>query len=146
MDGMGWDGACASIVLVEYFIQLFMSPLPVNYRKVICIIIIHDIFWHDGCDQDNSTLHGIAHRQHRQILGRSFRCVFEKYHALVLQPSRIKGDIGHYTDPKEEPLVHCVRLLAASFLLTGQKNGEMGEPLEMTSESSQSCLDYLHLN
>uniref|UniRef100_A0A671P173 Huntingtin-like n=1 Tax=Sinocyclocheilus anshuiensis TaxID=1608454 RepID=A0A671P173_9TELE len=34
------------------------------------------------------------------------------------KPSRIKGDIGHYTDPKEEPLVHCVRLLAASFLLT----------------------------
>uniref|UniRef100_A0A8C1HJR8 Huntingtin n=1 Tax=Cyprinus carpio carpio TaxID=630221 RepID=A0A8C1HJR8_CYPCA len=39
------------------------------------------------------------------------------------KPSRIKGDIGHYTDPKEEPLVHCVRLLAASFLLTGQRNG-----------------------
>ncbi|XP_051983247.1 huntingtin isoform X2 [Xyrauchen texanus] len=39
------------------------------------------------------------------------------------KPSRIKGDIGHYTDPKEEPLVHCVRLLAASFLLPGQRNG-----------------------
>ncbi|XP_043091608.1 huntingtin isoform X2 [Puntigrus tetrazona] len=39
------------------------------------------------------------------------------------KPSRIKGDIGHYTDPKEEPLVHCVRLLAASFLLAGQRNG-----------------------
>ncbi|XP_065121576.1 huntingtin isoform X4 [Paramisgurnus dabryanus] len=39
------------------------------------------------------------------------------------KPSRIKGDIGHYTDPKEEPLIHCVRLLAASFLLTGQRNG-----------------------
>ncbi|XP_059408549.1 huntingtin-like isoform X2 [Carassius carassius] len=39
------------------------------------------------------------------------------------KPSRIKGDIGHYTDPKEGPLVHCVRLLAASFLLTGQRNG-----------------------
>ncbi|XP_009291248.1 huntingtin isoform X6 [Danio rerio] len=39
------------------------------------------------------------------------------------KPSRIKGDIGHYTDPKEEPLMHCVRLLAASFLLTGQRNG-----------------------
>ncbi|XP_077102660.1 huntingtin isoform X7 [Siphateles boraxobius] len=38
------------------------------------------------------------------------------------KPSRIKGDIGHYTDPKEEPLVHCVRLLSASFLLTGQRN------------------------
>ncbi|XP_051558826.1 huntingtin-like isoform X2 [Myxocyprinus asiaticus] len=38
------------------------------------------------------------------------------------KPSRIKGDIGHYTDPKEEPLVHCVRLLAASFLLSGQRN------------------------
>ncbi|XP_063075686.1 huntingtin isoform X3 [Engraulis encrasicolus] len=40
-----------------------------------------------------------------------------------IKPSRIKGEIGHYTDAKEEPLVHCVRLLAASFLLTGQKNG-----------------------
>uniref|UniRef100_A0AAQ5WX50 Huntingtin n=1 Tax=Amphiprion ocellaris TaxID=80972 RepID=A0AAQ5WX50_AMPOC len=38
-------------------------------------------------------------------------------------PSRIKGPIGHYTDQGVEPLVHCVRLLAASFLLTGQKNG-----------------------
>ncbi|TSK22543.1 Huntingtin [Bagarius yarrelli] len=37
--------------------------------------------------------------------------------------SRIKGDIGHYTDPTEAPLVHCVRLLSASFLLTGQRNG-----------------------
>nr|XP_046259998.1 huntingtin isoform X3 [Scatophagus argus] len=39
------------------------------------------------------------------------------------KPSRIKGPIGHYTDREMEPLVHCVRLLAASFLLTGQKNG-----------------------
>ncbi|XP_041838863.1 huntingtin isoform X2 [Melanotaenia boesemani] len=39
------------------------------------------------------------------------------------KPSRIKGPIGHYTDQGSEPLVHCVRLLAASFLLTGQKNG-----------------------
>ncbi|XP_070712460.1 huntingtin isoform X2 [Pempheris klunzingeri] len=39
------------------------------------------------------------------------------------KPSRIKGPIGHYTDQEVEPLVHCVRLLAASFLLTGQKNG-----------------------
>uniref|UniRef100_A0A4W6F5F5 Huntingtin n=1 Tax=Lates calcarifer TaxID=8187 RepID=A0A4W6F5F5_LATCA len=39
------------------------------------------------------------------------------------KPSRIKGPIGHYTDQGKEPLVHCVRLLAASFLLTGQKNG-----------------------
>ncbi|XP_070782771.1 huntingtin [Enoplosus armatus] len=39
------------------------------------------------------------------------------------KPSRIKGPIGHYTDQGVEPLVHCVRLLAASFLLTGQKNG-----------------------
>ncbi|XP_035282540.1 huntingtin-like isoform X3 [Anguilla anguilla] len=38
------------------------------------------------------------------------------------KPSRIKGEIGHYTDCKAEPLVHCVRLLSASFLLTGQKN------------------------
>ncbi|KAM9476563.1 huntingtin isoform 4-T4 [Clarias gariepinus] len=37
--------------------------------------------------------------------------------------SRIKGDIGHYTDPAEAPLVHCVRLLSASFLLSGQRNG-----------------------
>ncbi|XP_068606729.1 huntingtin [Brachionichthys hirsutus] len=39
------------------------------------------------------------------------------------KPLRIKGPIGHYTDQGVEPLVHCVRLLAASFLLTGQKNG-----------------------
>ncbi|XP_056135883.1 huntingtin [Lampris incognitus] len=39
------------------------------------------------------------------------------------KPSRIKGPIGHYTDQRAEPLVHCVRLLASSFLLTGQKNG-----------------------
>ncbi|KAM3623028.1 uncharacterized protein V6R79_006105 [Siganus canaliculatus] len=39
------------------------------------------------------------------------------------KPSRIRGPIGHYTDQGAEPLVHCVRLLAASFLLTGQKNG-----------------------
>uniref|UniRef100_A0A3B4WED9 Huntingtin n=1 Tax=Seriola lalandi dorsalis TaxID=1841481 RepID=A0A3B4WED9_SERLL len=39
------------------------------------------------------------------------------------KPSRIKGSIGHYTDQEMEPLVHCVRLLAASFLLTGRKNG-----------------------
>ncbi|MFT7807444.1 huntingtin isoform X1 [Arapaima gigas] len=37
--------------------------------------------------------------------------------------SRIKGEIGHYTDHKVEPLVHCIRLLSASFLLTGQNNG-----------------------
>ncbi|CAI5783568.1 huntingtin isoform X1 [Podarcis lilfordi] len=35
--------------------------------------------------------------------------------------SRIKGDIGCYTDGDAAPLVHCVRLLAASFLLTGEK-------------------------
>ncbi|GCB77473.1 hypothetical protein scyTo_0015670, partial [Scyliorhinus torazame] len=39
------------------------------------------------------------------------------------QPCRIKGDIGHYTDENAAPLIHCVRLLSASFLLTGQKNG-----------------------
>ncbi|KAK7929546.1 hypothetical protein WMY93_005941 [Mugilogobius chulae] len=39
------------------------------------------------------------------------------------KPSRIKGSIGHYTDHDKEPLVHCVRLLAASFLLNGQKKG-----------------------
>ncbi|XP_056410998.1 huntingtin isoform X2 [Hyla sarda] len=40
---------------------------------------------------------------------------------LENKPSRIKGDIGHYTDDDAAPLVHCVRLLSASFLLTGQK-------------------------
>ncbi|XP_034443327.1 huntingtin isoform X2 [Hippoglossus hippoglossus] len=40
-----------------------------------------------------------------------------------IKQSRIKGPIGHYTDQGMEPLVHCVRLLSASFLLTGQKNG-----------------------
>ncbi|KAJ8000512.1 hypothetical protein DPEC_G00180890 [Dallia pectoralis] len=39
------------------------------------------------------------------------------------KPSRIKGPIGLYTDQEAEPLVHCVRLLSASFLLTGQRNG-----------------------
>ncbi|XP_078417320.1 huntingtin isoform X4 [Cetorhinus maximus] len=42
---------------------------------------------------------------------------------LDIKPCRIKGDIGHYTDENAAPLVHCVRLLSASFLLTGQKNG-----------------------
>ncbi|KAJ8336106.1 hypothetical protein SKAU_G00394490 [Synaphobranchus kaupii] len=42
---------------------------------------------------------------------------------LENKPSRIKGEIGHYTDLTAEPLVHCVRLLSASFLLTGRKNG-----------------------
>ncbi|KAM6440076.1 huntingtin isoform 3-T3 [Liasis olivaceus] len=35
--------------------------------------------------------------------------------------SRIKGDIGGYKDGTAAPLVHCVRLLSASFLLTGEK-------------------------
>ncbi|XP_006893721.1 PREDICTED: huntingtin [Elephantulus edwardii] len=38
------------------------------------------------------------------------------------KPCRIKGDIGQFTDDDAAPLVHCVRLLAASFLLTGEKN------------------------
>ncbi|KAJ8272123.1 hypothetical protein COCON_G00109820 [Conger conger] len=42
---------------------------------------------------------------------------------LENKPPRIKGEIGHYTDPTVEPLVHCVRLLSASFLLTGHRNG-----------------------
>ncbi|NWU79596.1 HD protein, partial [Onychorhynchus coronatus] len=37
------------------------------------------------------------------------------------KPSRVKGDIGHYTDGDSAPLLHCVRLLSASFLLTGEK-------------------------
>ncbi|NXE23880.1 HD protein, partial [Ardeotis kori] len=37
------------------------------------------------------------------------------------KPSRVKGDIGHYTDGNSAPLVHCVRLLSASFLLTGER-------------------------
>ncbi|XP_040191278.1 huntingtin isoform X2 [Rana temporaria] len=41
---------------------------------------------------------------------------------LENKPSRIRGDIGHYTDGDAAPLVHCVRLLSASFLLTGQKD------------------------
>ncbi|XP_041443627.1 huntingtin isoform X5 [Xenopus laevis] len=40
----------------------------------------------------------------------------------ITVPSRIKGDIGHYMDKDAAPLIHCVRLLSASFLLTGQKN------------------------
>ncbi|XP_057562698.1 huntingtin isoform X4 [Hippopotamus amphibius kiboko] len=38
------------------------------------------------------------------------------------KPCRIKGDIGQSTDEDSAPLVHCVRLLSASFLLTGEKN------------------------
>ncbi|KAM8804110.1 huntingtin [Rhynchonycteris naso] len=38
------------------------------------------------------------------------------------KPCRIKGDIGQPTDGDSAPLVHCVRLLSASFLLTGEKN------------------------
>uniref|UniRef100_A0A3Q3IE51 Huntingtin n=1 Tax=Monopterus albus TaxID=43700 RepID=A0A3Q3IE51_MONAL len=37
------------------------------------------------------------------------------------EPLRIKGPIGHYTDEGVEPLVSCVRLLAASFLLSRHK-------------------------
>uniref|UniRef100_A0A8C6R2D9 Huntingtin n=1 Tax=Nannospalax galili TaxID=1026970 RepID=A0A8C6R2D9_NANGA len=37
------------------------------------------------------------------------------------KPCRIKGDIGQSTDDDSAPLVHCVRLLSASFLLTGEK-------------------------
>uniref|UniRef100_A0A4W2FFD3 Huntingtin n=1 Tax=Bos indicus x Bos taurus TaxID=30522 RepID=A0A4W2FFD3_BOBOX len=38
------------------------------------------------------------------------------------KPCRVKGDIGQSTDEDSAPLVHCVRLLSASFLLTGEKN------------------------
>ncbi|KAG8508650.1 LOW QUALITY PROTEIN: Huntingtin [Galemys pyrenaicus] len=38
------------------------------------------------------------------------------------KPCRIKGDIGQATDAGSAPLVHCVRLLSASFLLTGERN------------------------
>lgn len=37
------------------------------------------------------------------------------------KPCRIKGDIGQPNDDDSVPLVHCVRLLSASFLLTGEK-------------------------
>ncbi|XP_007456954.1 PREDICTED: huntingtin [Lipotes vexillifer] len=38
------------------------------------------------------------------------------------KPCRIKGDIGQSSDEDSAPLVHCVRLLSASFLLTGEKH------------------------
>ncbi|XP_066242929.1 huntingtin isoform X4 [Saccopteryx leptura] len=38
------------------------------------------------------------------------------------KPCRIKGNIGQPADEDSAPLVHCVRLLSASFLLTGEKN------------------------
>nr|XP_033806283.1 huntingtin isoform X5 [Geotrypetes seraphini] len=41
---------------------------------------------------------------------------------LENKPCRIKGDIGHYTDGSAAPVVHCVRLLCASFLLTEEKS------------------------
>uniref|UniRef100_A0A8C6HVN2 Huntingtin n=1 Tax=Mus spicilegus TaxID=10103 RepID=A0A8C6HVN2_MUSSI len=37
------------------------------------------------------------------------------------KPCRIKGDVGQPNDDDSAPLVHCVRLLSASFLLTGEK-------------------------
>lgn len=43
-----------------------------------------------------------------------------------VQPCRIKGDIGQPDDGDSAPLTHCVRLLAASFLLTGERNGKGG--------------------
>ncbi|XP_029462586.1 huntingtin [Rhinatrema bivittatum] len=43
---------------------------------------------------------------------------------LENKPCRIKGDIGHYTDGNAAPVVHCVRLLCASFLLTEEKSGK----------------------
>lgn len=43
---------------------------------------------------------------------------------FLFQPCRIKGDIGQSSDEDSAPLVHCVRLLSASFLLTGEKHGK----------------------
>lgn len=60
------------------------------------------------------------------------------------QPSRIKGAIGHYTDQGVEPLVHCVRLLAASFLLTGQKNGKCSQTAQNIPTYSQSLCRREH--
>lgn len=40
---------------------------------------------------------------------------------LESKACRIKGDIGQPNDDDSAPLVHCVRLLSASFLLTGEK-------------------------
>ncbi|XP_013013172.2 huntingtin isoform X3 [Cavia porcellus] len=38
------------------------------------------------------------------------------------KPCRVKGDIGQSADDDSAPLIYCVRLLSASFLLTGEKN------------------------
>ncbi|XP_070256233.1 huntingtin isoform X2 [Myotis yumanensis] len=38
------------------------------------------------------------------------------------KPCRIRGDIGQPDDDDAAPLTHCVRLLSASFLLTGERN------------------------
>lgn len=38
----------------------------------------------------------------------------------------MKGDIGQSADDDSAPLIYCVRLLSASFLLTGEKNGKHG--------------------
>ncbi|XP_036183467.1 huntingtin isoform X5 [Myotis myotis] len=38
------------------------------------------------------------------------------------KPCRIRGDIGQPDDDDSAPLTHCVRLLSASFLLTGERN------------------------
>ncbi|EPQ20419.1 Huntingtin [Myotis brandtii] len=40
------------------------------------------------------------------------------------KPCHIRGDIGQPDDDDAAPLTHCVRLLSASFLLTGERNGK----------------------
>lgn len=72
-------------------------------------------------EPDNKVKRRHDHETRGQL---NVSCIYTWLYCPVSQPSRIKGAIGHYTDQGAEPLVHCVRLLAASFLLTGKKNGE----------------------
>ncbi|XP_078660473.1 huntingtin-like [Branchiostoma floridae x Branchiostoma belcheri] len=46
----------------------------------------------------------------------------EEVSDVAANAERIMGDVGHYTD-EEVPLIHCVRLLCSSFLLTGHEKG-----------------------
>uniref|UniRef100_A0A3Q2YC87 Huntingtin n=1 Tax=Hippocampus comes TaxID=109280 RepID=A0A3Q2YC87_HIPCM len=71
---------------------------------------LFDLRGHNRQGSDSSVDHFIPKEESTEIEPES-------------KPSSINGPIGHYTDQGAEPLMHCVRLLAASFLLTGQKNG-----------------------
>lgn len=65
--------------------------------------------------------------QHRPLSERGAERVLlsdKQASVSLFQPRRIRGDIGQPDDDDSAPLTHCVRLLSASFLLTGERNGK----------------------